>query len=107
MSLERLLVLARLFSTSAVVQGPKYKLKSHSGTKKRWRSLSGGNFKRVRKGCLKCLIQSRQQLTMLQGKAGHVHLNVVKRPGRINRLGKTASSTPTQTSLLEKLLPYG
>jgi hypothetical protein len=49
MFLERILAASRLFSTSAILQGAKYKLKSHSGAKKRWRSLSGGNYKRVRK----------------------------------------------------------
>lgn len=35
----------RLFSTSAMLGYPK--LKSHSGTKKRWRALASGAFKRV------------------------------------------------------------
>jgi len=36
----------RLFSTTPAVEA--YKMKSHSGAKKRWRSLSGSAFKRVR-----------------------------------------------------------
>lgn len=42
----RVLATTRLFSTSAVAQFPK--LKSHSGAKKRWRSIASGIFKRVR-----------------------------------------------------------
>jgi hypothetical protein len=38
----------RLFSTTPAVEAG-YKIKSHSGTKKRWKSLASGNsFKRVR-----------------------------------------------------------
>ncbi|KAF8645193.1 hypothetical protein AX16_008020 [Volvariella volvacea WC 439] len=79
---------SRLFSTSQVVEAG-YKLKSHSGAKKRWRSLASGTaFKR--------------------GKAGHSHLNVTKAPARKNRLAQTAYATPTQTHKLKKvLLPYG
>ncbi|KAF9533151.1 hypothetical protein CPB83DRAFT_758381 [Crepidotus variabilis] len=78
----------RLFSTSKVVEAG-YKMKSHSGAKKRWRSLGSGNlFKR--------------------GKAGHWHLNTSKSPAQKNRLSTTAYSTPTQTHKLKKLLlPYG
>ncbi|KIL63234.1 hypothetical protein M378DRAFT_187084 [Amanita muscaria Koide BX008] len=78
----------RLFSTTTAVEAG-YKMKSHSGAKKRWRSLaSGTSFKRP--------------------KAGHSHLNVTKSPARKNRLGNTAISTPTQTHKLKKLLlPYG
>ncbi|EJF63481.1 hypothetical protein BD309DRAFT_862232 [Dichomitus squalens] len=83
--LARVLGTARLFSTSAVAQFPK--LKSHSGAKKRWRSIASGIFKR--------------------GKAGHKHLNVNKSPARKNALGQTAYSNPSQTSRLKKLLPYG
>ena len=43
---SRVLSTARLFSTSAVAQAG-YKLKSHSGAKKRWRSIASGIFKRV------------------------------------------------------------
>ncbi|KAF8510857.1 hypothetical protein JB92DRAFT_2813491 [Gautieria morchelliformis] len=73
------------FTTSALNYFPK--LKSHSGTKKRWSSLPNGLFKR--------------------GKAGHKHLNATKAPGRINRLGATAYSHGFQSSKLRKLLPYG
>jgi hypothetical protein len=45
LNLTSLLTATRLFSTSAVLQS--YKLKSHSGAKKRWRSLASGTFKRV------------------------------------------------------------
>ncbi|KAF8903109.1 hypothetical protein CPB84DRAFT_1814744 [Gymnopilus junonius] len=80
--------LHRLFSTTQVVEAG-YKMKSHSGAKKRWRSLASGNlFKR--------------------GKAGHQHLNVSKPPGRKNRLSTTAYSNSAQTHKLKKLLlPYG
>ncbi|EIW81073.1 hypothetical protein CONPUDRAFT_56310 [Coniophora puteana RWD-64-598 SS2] len=81
----RTLASARSFSTSAVASFPK--LKSHSGTKKRWRSLPNGEFKR--------------------GRANHSHLNVSKRPAQKNRLGQTAYSTGAQTGNLRKLLPYG
>ncbi|KAJ3749757.1 hypothetical protein EV360DRAFT_89696 [Lentinula raphanica] len=78
----------RLFSTTTVAEAG-YKMKSHSGAKKRWRSLgSGTSFKR--------------------GKASHQHLNVSKPPARKNRLSTTAYSTPAQTHKLKKLLlPYG
>lgn len=46
----RSIVSTRLFSTSALLQYS-YKLKSHQGAKKRWRSLASGVFKRV-----KCLV---------------------------------------------------
>ncbi|KAI0036442.1 hypothetical protein K488DRAFT_41101 [Vararia minispora EC-137] len=78
---------SRFFSSSTVLEFPKsYKLKSHSGTKKRWRGLPNGLFKR--------------------GKAYHHHLNVTKRPGRKNKLGLTAYSNSSQTPRLKKLLPY-
>ncbi|KAI0697910.1 hypothetical protein BC835DRAFT_1269781 [Cytidiella melzeri] len=76
---------ARQFSTSTVLQYPK--LKSHSGAKKRWRSLSSGNFKRAH--------------------AYHSHLNVNKGSGQKHRLSKTAYSHDKQTVTLKKLLPYG
>ncbi|KAJ8080557.1 hypothetical protein PM082_017391 [Marasmius tenuissimus] len=64
-------------------------MKSHSGTKKRWRSLgSGTQFKRAH--------------------AAHSHLNVSKPPARKNRLAQTAYATPKQANKLKKLLlPYG
>ena len=46
----RLVSAVRLFSTSPVAQYPK--LKSHSGAKKRWRSMASGVFKRVRRSSL-------------------------------------------------------
>ncbi|KAH8114702.1 ribosomal protein L35 [Phellopilus nigrolimitatus] len=75
----------RSFSTSAVSEFPK--LKSHSGAKKRWRAIANGHFKRAQ--------------------AGHSHLNVTKRPGRKNCLGRTAYSNSTQKAILKKALPYG
>ncbi|KAH7885209.1 hypothetical protein F5I97DRAFT_1811391 [Phlebopus sp. FC_14] len=77
-------VTARLFSTSCAVNFPK--LKSHSGTKKRWRAIANGKFKRAH--------------------ANHSHLNVSKRPGRKNELAQTAYSRGSQTPTLKKLLPY-
>ncbi|KAI0004608.1 hypothetical protein BJV74DRAFT_762911 [Russula compacta] len=74
----------RLFSSSATLGYPK--LKTHSGTKKRWRALASGLFKRAH--------------------SGHSHLNVSKRPGRKNRLSLTAYSSPSQTAKLRKLMPY-
>ncbi|RXW24461.1 hypothetical protein EST38_g1394 [Candolleomyces aberdarensis] len=64
-------------------------MKSHSGAKKRWRSLGSGTaFKR--------------------GKAGHSHLNVHKSAERKNKLSATAYSNHTQTvNLKKRLLPYG
>ncbi|KZT09135.1 uncharacterized protein LAESUDRAFT_735444 [Laetiporus sulphureus 93-53] len=81
----RVLSTTRLFSTSAFAQYPK--LKSHSGTKKRWRSIASGAFKRKH--------------------AGHKHLNVNKSSARKNFLGQTTYSEGSQTSKLRKLLPYG
>ncbi|KAH9936360.1 uncharacterized protein B0H18DRAFT_1081987 [Fomitopsis serialis] len=82
---SRVLSTARLFSTSAAAAYPK--LKSHSGAKKRWRSIASGIFKR--------------------GHAGHKHLNVNKSMARKNRLAQTAYSHDSQTVRLKKLLPYG
>ncbi|KAI8994146.1 hypothetical protein BD414DRAFT_481548 [Trametes punicea] len=82
---SRIFATTRLFSTSAVTYFPK--LKSHSGAKKRWRSIASGIFKR--------------------GRAGHKHLNVNKSPARKNFLSQTAYSHGSQTSRLKKLLPYG
>ncbi|KAJ7644173.1 hypothetical protein FB45DRAFT_718732, partial [Roridomyces roridus] len=78
----------RLFSTTSMLEAG-YKMKSHSGAKKRWRSSPGkASFKR--------------------GKAFRSHLNTSKPPSRLNRLGNTAYSTPAQTHKLRKLLlPYG
>ncbi|KIJ62649.1 hypothetical protein HYDPIDRAFT_93969 [Hydnomerulius pinastri MD-312] len=84
MFLARLVSTARSFSTSAVASFPK--LKSHSGTKKRWKAIASGKFKRAH--------------------ANHSHLNMTKRPGRKNNLNQTAYSSPTQTAILKKLLPY-
>ncbi|KAF4590186.1 50S ribosomal protein L35 [Pleurotus pulmonarius] len=80
--------MTRLFSTSSTPQAG-YKMKSHSGTKKRWRSLGSGDaFKR--------------------GHAARAHLNVSKGSDRVNRLGNTAYSSGAQTPKLKKrLLPYG
>ncbi|KAF7288511.1 Ribosomal protein L35 [Mycena chlorophos] len=87
-SLRPLATWARAFSTTSVLEAG-YKLKSHSGAKKRWRSSPGlQSFKR--------------------GRAGRAHLNTSKAPARLNRLGNTAYSTPAQTHKLRKvLLPYG
>jgi hypothetical protein len=42
---QRIVLLPRLFSSSATLGYPK--LKTHSGSKKRWRALASGVFKRV------------------------------------------------------------
>ncbi|KAJ7175912.1 hypothetical protein C8R46DRAFT_891269 [Mycena filopes] len=78
----------RPFSTTSILEA-KYKMKSHQGAKKRWRSSPGlKSFKR--------------------GQAFRSHLNANKSPARLNRLGNTAYSTPAQTHKLRKvLLPYG
>ncbi|KXN88271.1 hypothetical protein AN958_07730 [Leucoagaricus sp. SymC.cos] len=95
----------RLFSTTPIIEAG-YKLKSHSGAKKRWRSLaSGKSFKRVRVVSLKedCVNHRK-----MQDKAYHSHLAVSKSPARKNRLSQTAYSNPSQTHQLRKvLLPYG
>lgn len=64
-------------------------MKSHSGAKKRWRSVGTSDvFKRA--------------------KAYRGHLNVTKSAGRVNKLGNTAYSSHTQSVRLKKqLLPYG
>lgn len=106
-SARSLPIIPRLFSTTSFVHAG-YKMKSHSGAKKRWRSLASGvAFKRVsiRYGPL---YLTNFQPFHFQAKAGHSHLNVSKRPGRINRLGTTAYATDTQAVKLKKcLLPYG
>ncbi|KAE9400506.1 hypothetical protein BT96DRAFT_647771 [Gymnopus androsaceus JB14] len=69
----------RMFSVTSVAEAG-YKMKSHSGAKKRWRSLaSGSSFKR--------------------GKANHQHLNVAKAPARKRSIGTDClfySSSDTQ-----------
>ncbi|KAF8073719.1 hypothetical protein FPV67DRAFT_761871 [Lyophyllum atratum] len=81
-------IASRLFSTTSLAQAG-YKMKSHSGAKKRWRSLASG-------------------IAFKRGKACHSHLNTSKNAGRINRLGQTAYATDTQAVKLKKrLLPYG
>ncbi|KAF5369480.1 hypothetical protein D9758_002751 [Tetrapyrgos nigripes] len=78
----------RLFSTTSSVEAG-YKIKSHSGAKKRWRSLGSGN-------------------SYKHAHAAHTHKNQHKSPARKNRLAQTAYSTPAQTHKLKKLLlPYG
>ncbi|RSH83978.1 hypothetical protein EHS25_005223 [Saitozyma podzolica] len=62
------------FSSSAPVE----KLKSHSGTKKRFSPTASGLWKR--------------------GQAGKQHLNTGFSASRINRLGKIAYATKTQVS---------
>ncbi|KAF9013251.1 hypothetical protein BDQ17DRAFT_587142 [Cyathus striatus] len=78
--------LIRLFASSSVAEAG-YKMKSHSGAKKRWKSIAN-SFKRAH--------------------AGHSHKNVTKSPAQKNRLSATAYATPAQRVLLKKkLLPYG
>ncbi|PCH40030.1 hypothetical protein WOLCODRAFT_136618 [Wolfiporia cocos MD-104 SS10] len=84
-STAQLLASPRFFSTTAVAQ--KYKLKSHHGAKKRFKSIASGAFKRAH--------------------AGLVHKNVHKSPARKTRLGQTAYTSGSQTALLKKMLPYG
>ncbi|CAG8510404.1 7601_t:CDS:2 [Scutellospora calospora] len=64
----------------------KYKMKSHSGTKKRWRVTGRGKFKRAR--------------------PGKAHLNTGVSRAHLLRLRKTAYSHRTQRDQLKKLLPY-
>ncbi|EJD34493.1 hypothetical protein AURDEDRAFT_176466 [Auricularia subglabra TFB-10046 SS5] len=73
----------RSFSTSAPAQ--KYKLKTHSGTKKRFKALPSGLFKR--------------------GQPGRVHNNTPS--CRENRKPTTTMATPSQAWHLRKLMPYG
>ncbi|CAG8454543.1 5302_t:CDS:2 [Cetraspora pellucida] len=61
-------------------------MKTHSGTKKRWRVTGRGKFKRAR--------------------AGKAHLNTGVPRARLVRLGKAAYSHRTQRNELKKLLPY-
>ncbi|KAG8862420.1 hypothetical protein FRB96_001490 [Tulasnella sp. 330] len=75
---------SRSFAASAA--NLKYKLKTHSGTKKRWTALPNGLFKR--------------------GKVGKVHLNTHKGSARVNSLAQTAYSIPSQTARLKRLMPY-
>lgn len=104
MLFTRLFSAARLFSTSAVQSYPK--LKSHSGTKKRWRSIASGAFKRVSLSNT-VVFDIHSANVCLQAHAGHKHLNVSKNSARKNSLAQTAYSHGTQTAKLKKLLPYG
>ncbi|ELU38956.1 ribosomal l35 domain-containing protein [Rhizoctonia solani AG-1 IA] len=62
-----------------------YKLKTHTGTKKRWSTIANGMFKR--------------------GKCGKRHLNTHMPASKINALGGTVISTRTQAKHLRRLLP--
>jgi len=95
---------SRSFTTSSTLWYPK--LKSHSGTKKRWRSLPNGLFKRVSFRPYSTAATANAERES-QGKAGHSHLNASKSPARKNRLSQTAYSEGRQTVNLKKLLPYG
>ncbi|KAG8682565.1 hypothetical protein FRC08_014886 [Ceratobasidium sp. 394] len=75
---------ARSFSNSHVNLAG-YKLKTHTGTKKRWTAIADGMFKR--------------------GKCGRRHLNTHMPASRINKLSQTAISNKWQTKHLRKLLP--
>ncbi|KAI9323624.1 50S ribosomal protein L35 [Dichotomocladium elegans] len=63
-----------------------YKLKSHSGAKKRFFPTSNGNFKRW--------------------KVGLRHLNSSLSPERVNRLSRKTYLDNTQKKIAHKLLPY-
>lgn len=91
--LFQLSALPRLFSTTRAVEAG-YKMKSHSGAKKRWRSLGSGNlFKRVRR-CLS--LEEDLHLTlifMLSGKSRPStsqcdEITSAKEPSRYNRIFK-------------------
>ncbi|WVN87581.1 ribosomal protein L35 [Cryptococcus depauperatus CBS 7841] len=74
-----------MFSTTSVDLA-KYKLKSHSASKKRFFPNASGNFKRAQ--------------------AGKSHLNTLFSSSKINRLAKGVYVTKTQAKKLRKLLPY-
>ncbi|TKY90670.1 hypothetical protein EX895_000668 [Sporisorium graminicola] len=87
---SQILSAARYFSTSNIAQasprtkhlaqhGSGGKLKSHSGTKKRWSPLGSGSGKAY-------------QLTFKRGLAGKRHLNSGMARDRLNNLGGTALS---------------
>ncbi|KAG1788795.1 hypothetical protein EV424DRAFT_1339164, partial [Suillus variegatus] len=61
------------------------KLKTHSGTKKRWRALSNGKFKRAH--------------------AAHAHLNVARDQG-VRTHSARRHIPGAQTPTLKKLMPY-
>ncbi|KZW03224.1 hypothetical protein EXIGLDRAFT_828595 [Exidia glandulosa HHB12029] len=97
----------RSFSSSASTQ--KYKLKTHSGTRKRFKALPSGLFKRVRLvvcGSSFGLISSPSLLLCLhlQGQPGRVHNNTPS--CRENNKPRTAMATPTQRVHLKRLMPY-
>lgn len=97
--------ISRTFSTSAVAEFPK--LKTHSGAKKRWKAIASGAFKRVRSKTTSILSAlCLRRCGFLKAHAGHSHLNVGKRPDRKNRLSQLAYSSPTQTAILKKAMPY-
>jgi len=63
-----------------------YKMKTHSGAKKRFRILGNGKFKRF--------------------KAGKRHLNTGVSRSKIRRLSNPVYSHPSQMNHLKKLMPY-
>ncbi|KDN45408.1 hypothetical protein RSAG8_04995, partial [Rhizoctonia solani AG-8 WAC10335] len=62
-----------------------YKLKTHTGTKKRWSAIANGMFKR--------------------GKCGKRHLNTHMPASKISALSGTVISTKTQAKHLRRLMP--
>ncbi|RHZ61843.1 hypothetical protein Glove_345g25 [Diversispora epigaea] len=64
----------------------RYKMKTHSGAKKRWRVTGGGKLKRWR--------------------VGKSHLNTGVSRTRLRRLKKPAFATKGQRKILKRLLPY-
>nr|XP_019048197.1 ribosomal protein L35 [Kwoniella bestiolae CBS 10118]OCF27127.1 ribosomal protein L35 [Kwoniella bestiolae CBS 10118] len=77
--------LSSSFSTSSICS-VKQKLKSHSGSKKRFFANANGMFKRAQ--------------------TGKSHLNTAFSTGRINRLAKSVYVSKTQGRRIKKMLPY-
>ncbi|KAI8090013.1 uncharacterized protein BX664DRAFT_359490 [Halteromyces radiatus] len=67
-------------------RGMAYKLKTHSGAKKRFLPTSNGNYKRWQ--------------------AGLRHLNQSFSAERVNRLSRTVLVDNTQKKMLRKAMPY-
>ncbi|GBC00176.1 hypothetical protein RclHR1_03780005 [Rhizophagus clarus] len=75
-----------IFDNNHPIRFKSYKMKTHSGAKKRFRVLRNGKFKRF--------------------KAGKRHLNTGVSRSKIRFLSNPAYSHPSQMNHLKKLMPY-
>ncbi|EMR11806.1 ribosomal protein L35 [Pneumocystis murina B123] len=83
-------------------------LKTHSGTKKRWKALPSGKFKRRKAG--KTHLNSGIIIEYIFSMEYLIYFNIGKSSTRLNRLGKATyadkGKSGPQTQHLKRLLPF-